>query len=236
MPLPAFLLPDHNKSADAQARLLAAALEIFGQKGPDGATVREIAGAAGQNVAAIAYYFGNKERLYRAVLEGIVRELRSRLADLFAEVERSRSSPGPTEAEAGQLLKRFLREVYLRVLSRTEAVAIAQLLVREQLRPSAGFEVLYRDGFAPLHEALCFLVGTALGRGPGDKETVLRTHLIMGQVYFFAMTRQGILRRLRWRDLEGPNAEMVADLLTQHIDIILTGLSAIRTRPGQRGG
>ncbi len=56
-------------------RLLSAARALFSQKGFDGTSVREIARAAGANAAAVSYYFGGKEGLYRAVLEGIWAEL-----------------------------------------------------------------------------------------------------------------------------------------------------------------
>ena len=213
-----------SKSDQARLRLIEAAIVVFGEKGPDGATVREIAKAAGQNIAAIAYYFQSKENLYRTVIEGLVRELRHRLKEVFEQIEELRRAPRKSPDEAKRLLKLFLRTVYLRLLSRTEAVPIAQLIVREQLRPTVYFKLLYDEGFRPLHESLCFLVGTALGRDPRDREIILRTHLLMGQVYFFAMTREGILRRLGWRDLEGTRAELVAGILDDHIEVLVTGL------------
>src|SRR6267143_7011623 len=88
-----------SKRDQARLRLLEAALVIFGEKGPKAATVREIAKAARQNVAAIAYYFGSKERLYHAVIEGIVREIRHHLADVLGEIGRLRCQPKPDRAE-----------------------------------------------------------------------------------------------------------------------------------------
>lgn len=44
--------------------LIKAAQKLFGEKGFDGASVRDIARKAKTNVAMIAYYFGCKERLY----------------------------------------------------------------------------------------------------------------------------------------------------------------------------
>jgi AcrR family transcriptional regulator len=222
----AFYLPAPGKSEQAKQRLLEAALAVFGEKGPKAATVREIAKAAGQNVAAIEYYFGGKDNLYAAVMEGIVREIRHQLADVLAEVEAWREAGGGSPAEALRLLKLYLRSVYLRLLSRDDMKPFARLIVREQMQPTAGFEILYGKGFGQLHEMLCELMGAALGRNPREREIIARTHAVMGQVYFFVMAREAFLRRIGWHSLAGRNATMVADLVAEHVDVLIRGLSA----------
>ena len=54
---------------EARDRLLAAGLKFFASKGYDGATVREICDEAKSNIAAINYYFGDKQGFYSAVKE-----------------------------------------------------------------------------------------------------------------------------------------------------------------------
>lgn len=51
---------------EARARLLNAALRLFAEKGFANTSTRELATAAGVNIAAISYYFGDKAGLYRA--------------------------------------------------------------------------------------------------------------------------------------------------------------------------
>jgi len=224
MPSKALWLLTPSKSDQARLKLLQAALLIFGDKGMQGASVREIAKAAGQNVAAIAYYFGSKEKLYHAVVEGLVREVRHHMADVVVEMARLRSQTQPDRTECLRVLKLFLRSIFLRVLSRKEALPIARLIVREQMGPTPGFEILYQQGFRELHEGLCFLVGAILDQDPRDRNVILRTHMLMGQVYFFAMSREAILRRLGWSTLEGENAEIVVRLLDENLDTLLTAL------------
>ena len=55
-------------AAASRKALLAAAGELFHERGYDGATVREIGERAGVDPALIARYFGSKEGLYLAVL------------------------------------------------------------------------------------------------------------------------------------------------------------------------
>ena len=66
----------HSKKADfkkadgeTEQNLLEAAGEVFGDKGFDRATGKEICERAGVNTASINYYFGSLEGLYNAVLE-----------------------------------------------------------------------------------------------------------------------------------------------------------------------
>ena len=58
------------KGEQAKKQLIAAALAQFGEYGMN-ATTREIAAQAGQNIAAITYYFGSKEDLYLACAQWI---------------------------------------------------------------------------------------------------------------------------------------------------------------------
>lgn len=58
-----------------RARILAEALPLFAEHGYAGASVRAIAGAAGVNVATLAYHFGDKEGLYTAVIDRLYGEL-----------------------------------------------------------------------------------------------------------------------------------------------------------------
>ncbi len=63
--------PATTRGEQARQQLLQAAIELFGELGLKGATTRDIAQRAGQNIAAITYYFNSKEGLYLAVAQYI---------------------------------------------------------------------------------------------------------------------------------------------------------------------
>jgi AcrR family transcriptional regulator len=54
---------------DSRENILATAMTLFGQKGFEGTSVRDIASGAGVNIAMINYYFGSKEKLFESVVE-----------------------------------------------------------------------------------------------------------------------------------------------------------------------
>src|SRR3954447_13260831 len=56
-------------SDNKKDHILAVAEELFGEKGFDGTSVRDIAQQAGVNLAMISYYFGSKEKLLESLIE-----------------------------------------------------------------------------------------------------------------------------------------------------------------------
>lgn len=71
--------------SDVHARLLDATIRVLGTAGPGAATSRAIADAAGENLAAITYYFGSKAELVdQAMLTAARRLIRPVVAE-FAD-------------------------------------------------------------------------------------------------------------------------------------------------------
>ena len=64
--------PRDGNPAETRREILKAAEESFAAYGFAGATTRVVAARAGVNVATLHYHFGNKEGLYRAVIEQAV--------------------------------------------------------------------------------------------------------------------------------------------------------------------
>ena len=105
---------------DSTAAILAAAEQVFSRRGFDGARMAEIAAASGLPKANLHYYFGTKERLYAAVLEGIIRQWLDTAAAWFlperdpaealagyvrAKLADARRRPGASRIFAGELLR-----------------------------------------------------------------------------------------------------------------------------------
>lgn len=63
--------------------ILQAADELFGEKGLDAVSVRDVAERAGVNKALVFYYFASKEQLFEAVLERYYEAHRAALEESF---------------------------------------------------------------------------------------------------------------------------------------------------------
>jgi AcrR family transcriptional regulator len=77
--------PKTGHSDDVRQALLAAAHDLFLRYGYRAVSSRQIAAAAGANVAMIRYYFGGKPGLYREMIEGLLAPIRAGIDAMRAQ-------------------------------------------------------------------------------------------------------------------------------------------------------
>ncbi len=81
-PLSNHIRQDHEDNA-AKTLLMKVAIALFAEKGYAGTSVREIVERAGVTKPTLYYYFGNKEGIFREILEEAYTKLEVLLADLL---------------------------------------------------------------------------------------------------------------------------------------------------------
>jgi AcrR family transcriptional regulator len=81
--------PAPSKSEETRQRILAAALDLFRQRGFDQTTMREIAAAAGVATGAAYYYFDSKDAMVMAFYELAQREMAPHIEAALAESKRA---------------------------------------------------------------------------------------------------------------------------------------------------
>ncbi|MDN4588448.1 DUF1956 domain-containing protein [Xenophilus aerolatus] len=143
-PSPAPPRASRTDGIEARKRLLYAALALFAEKGFAKTSTREIAAAAGTNIASISYYFGDKAGLYAATF---TEPMGGAMPDFIAMYE----APELPIAEA----LRIFMAGYLEPLKHGDIVRqCMRLHLRELLEPTGQWATeLERDVKAP-HEAL----------------------------------------------------------------------------------
>lgn len=119
--------PDHD---DKAAAVLAAAGQVFAQRGYEGATMLDVAQAAGFSKAGVYHYFASKEHL----LHGLLKEsLEQVVADLAA------ADPGDKVQPAERMAT--LVDAYVQSFSSRLRVVTPLLLRLDLLRPEWRAEV-----------------------------------------------------------------------------------------------
>src|SRR5688500_11044482 len=133
---------------DTRSRILDVAEELFGERGLDRVSIRDITRKAKVNLAAINYHFGSKEDLIAAVFERrVVPVNEARLAALDA-VEKAAGKRIP-KLEA--ILEAFIRPALQCSLQAPKGgAAFAKLFGRCLSEPSPAVEALLQRQFEPL--------------------------------------------------------------------------------------
>ena len=70
---------------EKQIHIMEAAEKLFAAKGFEGSSIRDIADAAGVNLAMISYYFGSKEKMMEALFEYRGNFMKLKLENLLAD-------------------------------------------------------------------------------------------------------------------------------------------------------
>jgi AcrR family transcriptional regulator len=163
-----------KRNADrTREKILRAAIGEFATHGYSGARVERIRKRAGANTRMIYHYFGDKSRLYVAVLEHVIGELRQE--EMRLEVDRIDPVEGllqlydfidqhfTAHPELMTLLsgENLLRGRFLRSSAKTRIISSPLISLIEELLRRGERKGLIRAGIDPLHlyvlmVALCY--------------------------------------------------------------------------------
>jgi AcrR family transcriptional regulator len=186
-------------------RLLAAAGELFAERGFRGATVRTIAAHAGANLAAVNYHFGSKPKLYAEVL---------RTSFAAALVRHPPDGGLPANAPAGDRLRAFIRSLVMRARGDGRPAWQGRLMMRELADPTEAIDLVVREAIAPQFERLAAIVRDLLGPRASADEVALTVTSIVGQcLYWF--TADAVIARLP--ALRGFRSADALDVIARHV-------------------
>lgn len=219
----------YQRGEETRARIVAAALKLFGERGFEGASTRDIAHSAGVNAPALQYYFDNKEGVYIACVEHIVSRIWEYLSDVIAHAERVMA----TDADDDTLI-----DAYCAIQARTadfmftakDAVDWRLFLARQQAGggPSAGFQICYEGMNRRITNTISALIGRLLGRPADDDETIIRAAALSGQLSVFQMKRRSMLTLLNWESFDAERLELLKRVIREQTVALLRSMAALR--------
>ncbi len=182
-----------------QQRVLEAAEEIFAEKGFKAASIREISKKARANVAAINYYFGDKERLYVEAVKYAYRGCTE--GEPFPE--------WPPSTPAIQKLRDFIRVMAARMLS-PASPASTQLMMREMAQPTAACVEFVNEYIQPMAHTLGGIL-TELVPEASEQQQFLIAFSIVGQCLFYRNDRAIAALLVGEEAFQRYDAELVAN-------------------------
>jgi len=162
-------------AAEPRERILSAAGREFAERGYEAATIRDICLAAGVNLAAVNYYFGDKQRLY---VESVK----------HAHQQRAGQVPLP-EWTVGTPPQRKLRDFVGNLLERMlgfgEPPWQVRLMMREVLHPTDACRELVEDYVRPRFELLVSILDELVDGQLSHTELRRVALSIIGQCFLY---------------------------------------------------
>lgn len=127
-----------SKTEQTRQRILNAACELFGARGFEGTSVRDIEDLSGVNRGLIGYHFGNKEDLWKAVVDFY-------FSDYLREMEAQREIFGTLDARtrAKVVIRNFVRMSARRP-------HLSRLMIQENLDPGWRLDWILDRYVAPI--------------------------------------------------------------------------------------
>lgn len=205
---------------ETRDRLLKAASQVFAEKGFEKATVREICQAAEvNNLAAVNYYFRDKEGLY---VECVTHAHRERIDAVPLPA-------WPPKTPPEDKLRGFIETVIARMIGGDCQPWHEQLLMREVVNPSTAVVELVREFIRPHFEMLLAIIDEMV---PTDTPAEKRHQIafsIIGQCLHYKVARPIVNLLVGEEEMATYTPELLAEHITEFSLAALAGLSKPKT-------
>ncbi|WFP49442.1 CerR family C-terminal domain-containing protein [Methylomonas sp. EFPC3] len=212
--------PYDTDTHDSRSRLVSAALRLFAEKGYEGASTREICEAAGVNISAIRYYFGDKAGLYRAAFTEPMGE-----SPCGANIAEYADLPLP------EVFYRFFSE-FLEPLKKGEELGLVMKLhFREMIEPTGAWQQEIDAEIKPQHDGLVALLQAHFGLAEIDDDLHRLAFSITGMAVHFYVG-QDVIAAVSPPLLNTPDAvDILAERLAGYATAMVAGEAARRRLP-----
>jgi TetR/AcrR family transcriptional regulator, regulator of cefoperazone and chloramphenicol sensitivity len=217
----------YQRGEETRARIVITALKLFGERGFEGASTRDIAASAGVNAPALQYYFDSKEGVYLACVEHIVARVWEYMSEVVNRTERLLEN----DADDAALIEAFCgiqAQLAELMFTSPDAGDWRLFMARQQsgMGPAAGFQMVYERVSRRISRVTSTIVGRLLGRPSGDDETLIRTMALSGQLMVFQMARRSALTALNWDSINAERLALIKRVIREQTTALLKSLLA----------
>ena len=203
---------------DTKEKIIETALYAFAQNGYEPTVTRDILAKAHANVAAINYYFGNKNGLYAEVLKRILGRINQKFTDEMEEYQKELLlRPCPEKSKV--LLERFIRGFVELVCSDRLTMAMCTIFVREYVEPSKSFKELFQDLNTHYRQIFVDLLVDANEGAMTSKEAVLQVVMLFSSIFMLVSRKKIIFDAMQWKEYTPESVDEIMTVLTRGLFI-----------------
>lgn len=207
---------------ETKQKLLDAACSVFAEKGYRMATITEICRRAGANVAAVNYYFGDKDSLYVAAW-------RQAMQQFLAGMEEPSADLSP-EKRFGIVIHRFIVKI-LNIDGHRSNFRRMELM--ELANPTGLIDEAWKEEIAPRRQEMIELIRQIIGPDVPEAAVKLCEMSIVNQCRGYSLLRRSRVDFLDEDELTPECVNRIAEHTTQ---FSLAGIKAIKDQAlGQYG-
>jgi len=211
----------YARGEETRARIIAAALRIFGDHGYDQASTRQIAASAGVNPPALQYYFGGKEGLHRACAQHIIERVSGVLDPAYERAVRAARAGDRGEAIAAQCA---LLESMVDGLMAAGADSWCRFIARGKADGAGPAMAMIHEHIGKrLREATVRLVAAVTGQQARSEVTRLRAGTLLAQVTNIYANREYLLPAMGWTEFDARVLGLIKSVVVENTRLLLTG-------------
>ncbi|HXP64070.1 MAG TPA: CerR family C-terminal domain-containing protein [Steroidobacteraceae bacterium] len=210
----------YPRGDETRAHIVTVALKVFGERGFDLASTRDIAAKAGVKTPALQYYFDGKEGLHLACAQYV---LDKALPKLKPSLERAIEAAQNGSDESARSALEDVLDSLTNSLGDPSTESWIRFVARSKHDGAGpGVELIRKTLSYPILEAAAGLVEKIAGEKSREVAR-LRTLLILGQIHWMNASRTEALKVMRWSKLDAVKLTLIKEMVREHTRLALGG-------------
>lgn len=212
----------YARGEETRQRIIEASIAVFGERGFDAATTREIAQRAEVNPPALQYYFENKEGLYRACAEHMACTSSARFEPVIEKVHAALDA-GVAGDEAIELFCLLHDAIIDHLLGSGDMRSRHLFMAREQSghAPDIGTQTVRQQVSEKLNRCGTAILSRISGTAADDPGLKLKTMMLFGQALVFHVARPSTLAVMGWTELDADKLTLLKNTVRDQTRTLL---------------
>ncbi|MBO4222600.1 CerR family C-terminal domain-containing protein [Bradyrhizobium neotropicale] len=212
----------YPRGEETRARIIRTALALFGERGFDGVSTRDIAAQAGVPAPSLQYYFESKEGLYAACIEDIQASANAAVDPALKVVDellRSEANPGSVIDAYCSVLDGIADFLFASPDSVSRALFIARRIMPN--KSALSHVDMSKSAGSRLHECCVRVIAYISGGDVAEEEARAISVTINGQLLAFHFSRSHLRFRMGYDEITLERLETIKRIVRRQTALLL---------------